>query len=141
MVSKMEDCWADFPITAPRELSERLVGSYGGMTETFNFLFPIEQLQMQGLNKWWYDKGVKRVQISFKLPDVYFFPWKVEGSGRKIIACSLSQGMMELELDPTEFSQSFESCHIERNALFCVEALSLKSTLLKIKAGSNSITY
>ena len=42
--------------------------SYGAITETLIFLEPIEQLKMQRLNKWWYNKGLRGVQMRIKVP-------------------------------------------------------------------------
>ena len=50
-----------------------MVKSYGGMTETLNFLSEIEQLQLQALSKWWYKTGVGRVQTVICLDKVFFF--------------------------------------------------------------------
>lgn len=55
---------------------EQMVKSYGGMTVTMRFLPAIEQLRMQGLNKWWYNRGVSRVQtllVLCCLEAVYYF--------------------------------------------------------------------
>ena len=37
--------------------------SLGAMTVTTSFMTQLEQTQMQGINKWWYKKGVGRVQV------------------------------------------------------------------------------
>ena len=42
------------------------------MRMIMGFLPRIEQLRLQGLDTWWYDKGVKRVQWYFMLPELYF---------------------------------------------------------------------
>ena len=42
---------------------------------------------MQGTNKWWYDRGVGRVQFRFHLPKTCYFTVYDSGDwGRKIIA-------------------------------------------------------
>ena len=37
------------------------------------YLLRLEQLQLQGLDTWWYDKGVKRVQMYFVLLKTFYF--------------------------------------------------------------------
>ena len=48
-----------------------------------------EQTKMQGINKWWYDRGVGRVQVSIQLPETcwfYFTDYDIGDWGRKIVA-------------------------------------------------------
>ena len=47
--------------------------SYGAMTITLSYLTQLEQVNLQGLNRWWYSVGVQRIQarISLRIP-VYF---------------------------------------------------------------------
>ena len=67
--------FALFLYTASKATCEWLMKSYGGMIVTLNFLEPIEQLQMQAINRWWFDKGVGRVQVRIKLPQTCYFTW------------------------------------------------------------------
>ena len=43
------------------------------MAETMDFLEPIDQLKLQGINRWWYDRGLGRVQFSIQLPKMFYF--------------------------------------------------------------------
>ncbi len=45
----------------------RVLQSYGSMLVTTTYLDPHEQLRMQHTNKWYYEKGAGRVQISITL--------------------------------------------------------------------------
>ena len=40
---------------------QRFDQNYGAMTMVMAYLPRLEQLRMQGLDTWWYNKGVKRV--------------------------------------------------------------------------------
>ena len=55
------------------------------MTMIMGYLPQIEQVWLQGLDTWWYDKGVKRVQWSFVLPEPELYLDNGEG---QIIAVS-----------------------------------------------------
>ena len=59
--------------------------NYGAMIEIMKCLHRFEQLTMQQLDKWWYSVGVGRVQISFKIARMFFFP---EPKNDRIVARS-----------------------------------------------------
>ena len=46
--------------------------SFGGMATVMGYLPLIEQLELQGLDKWWYVIGVSRVLWLFDLPKMTF---------------------------------------------------------------------
>ena len=46
---------------------QRFDKSYGAMTMIMGYLPRLEQLKMQGLDKWWYVIGVGRVQVRLDL--------------------------------------------------------------------------
>ena len=43
------------------------------MTVTTSFLTQSEQTKMQGTNRWWYDRGLGRVEFSIQLPKMFYF--------------------------------------------------------------------
>ena len=43
------------------------------MTMVMEYLPWLEQLKMQGLDKWWYVTGVGRVQMSLEKPKMLYF--------------------------------------------------------------------
>ena len=43
------------------------------MAMIMGYLPHIEQLRLQGLDWWWYDTGVARVQMQFRMPKMYLF--------------------------------------------------------------------
>ena len=54
---------------------QRFDQDYGAMTMIMWFLPRLEQLKMQGLDKWWYVIGVGRVQVSLETQKmVYIAP-------------------------------------------------------------------
>ena len=53
------------------------------MTIILGYLPRIEQLQLQGLDKWWYSTGVGRVQVHLILEKMFFF---VDQTSVKIMA-------------------------------------------------------
>ena len=57
----------------PQKRRHRFDKSYGAMTMIMEYLSRLEQLKLQGLDTWWYDKGVKRVQWRFIFPKMFFF--------------------------------------------------------------------
>ena len=56
-----------------KDVSNRLVISYGSTDSIFKFLNPYEKLRCQALNKWLYDMGVGRCQYSWKLRKRFFY--------------------------------------------------------------------
>ena len=103
-----------------KDACERVVKSYGGMTVCMNFLKPIEQLQMQCVNKWWYEVGIGRVQVRIKLVKIwetFFFASKsdiyAETASKRINPVKLKEnqtsntraGTSESKLDNTNFSK------------------------------------
>lgn len=48
--------------TASLEQRKRIDKSYGAMTIIMGYLPQLEQLKLHGLDTWWYDIGVGRVQ-------------------------------------------------------------------------------
>ena len=47
-----------------QERRQRFDQNYGAMTIIMGYMPRLEQLNMQGLDKWWYVTGVGRVQVS-----------------------------------------------------------------------------
>ena len=47
---------------------KRFDKSYGAMTMIMGYLPRLESLKLQGLDTWWYNTGVCRVQVHFLLP-------------------------------------------------------------------------
>ena len=65
-----------------KRLRRRVFISYGAMTEIFGLLPQVNVVCFQRVNKWMYNRGVLRIQMSIKLPDKQplYFPcmknWK-----------------------------------------------------------------
>ena len=51
-----------------KELSQRLLISYGATTEIFRFFTQVQVLQFQSVSRWLYQKGVARVQMKLTWP-------------------------------------------------------------------------
>ena len=52
-----------------KRLKRRVFISYGAMTEIFGLLPQVNVVCFQRVNKWMYNRGVLRIQMSIKLPD------------------------------------------------------------------------
>ena len=52
---------------------KRFDQNYGAMTMIMGYLPRIEQLSLQGLDTWWYDKGVQRVQVRLEVGKMFYF--------------------------------------------------------------------
>ena len=63
-----------------KEICDKIIKSYGAMSETLKFLDPIEQLKMQALSLWWYNIAVSRVQTSCKLEKRVHYLHDTKGS-------------------------------------------------------------
>lgn len=69
MVSREQPGGENCTIVAKTGVLRRKAGldrSYGAMSTVMGYLPQIEQLNMQSLDKWWYDTGVGRVQVYLK---------------------------------------------------------------------------
>ena len=58
-----------------KPLSVTVLESLGAMSEIFEFFTPYEKLQMQEIDRWWYERGVERIVTHILLPPprfVYF---------------------------------------------------------------------
>ena len=53
-------------VATTKERRQRFDQNYGAMTMVMGYLPRLQQLQMQGLDKWWYVTGVGRVQVSLE---------------------------------------------------------------------------
>ena len=51
--------------------------SFGATRMIFKFLTEVEGLQLQALNRFWYEIAASRAQLSFVIPDpIYTILWK-----------------------------------------------------------------
>ena len=62
-----------FLANAPNALKWRFQISLLNMIVTTSFLTQLEQTKMQGTSKWWYDRGVTRIQFRIKMIKKYYF--------------------------------------------------------------------
>ena len=66
---------AQIKLHMQKPIACRLMQSYGSMFTVLRFLSPLNQTKMQGLDRWWYTKGVSRIQFKARKPkrDSIFF--------------------------------------------------------------------
>ena len=105
------------------------------MTIIMGYLPRIQQLQLQGVNIWWYRIGVGRVQVRFELEKLFFFA----DEEPQILAVSAITGRKQrFDLNGGE-SENFKntgwaSCQVGQTRLFQVNMSKLSAfRILKIE--------
>ena len=127
------------PTIAPRNHRPRFDQNYGAMTMVMGYLPRIEQLNLQGLDSWWYVIGVARVQVSLDTGNMIYFVSKNEP---QITAVSSETGecrRFEFGGDEPDFSNKhWGSCQVGQSRLF--QARRNTYRVLKIHPSQRSFT-
>ena len=96
---------------------KRFDQNYGAMTMVMRCLPLLEQLKMQGLDKWQYVTGVSRVQVRLEMQKMCYFNYPGE---LFIVAVSKTDEQQQFEFKgESEFTNySWFSCQVGRSRLF-----------------------
>ena len=109
-----------------QSIEEKFYKSFGAMTVTMSFLFHIEQLRLQHLNKWMYERGVKRVQVRFKIFRVFYFAdFQGYHPFKKAIQAYSFRGVVKITPEypcNTHADSKWPSCQIGRYQLFMLKS-------------------
>ena len=134
-----------FQRSATSQQSKRVWTSYGIFNEVLPNLFPHEQINLQSVNRFFYDIAVSRVQISIEKPTLFFADCELLQSSMKsqVVAYQFYREPTLIEFEQSSITREgwLNACQINECQIFQLKftkSTSKDSRMITLLKNSNS---